>query len=74
MSVGVREALHKVVRREDLAETEAAAVMGEILAGESSPALIGSLLTALVIKGETTDEIVGFARAMRSAASSCAWS
>ena len=68
MSVGVREALHKVVRREDLTETEAAAVMGEILAGESSPALIGSLLTALVIKGETTDEIVGFARAMRSAA------
>lgn len=68
MSVGVREALHKVVRREDLTEAEAAAVMGEILAGESSPALIGSLLTALVIKGETTDEIVGFARAMRSAA------
>ena len=68
MSVGVREALHKAVRREDLTETEAAAVMGEILAGKSSPALIGSLLTALVIKGETTDEIVGFARAMRSAA------
>ena len=66
--VGVREALHKVVRRENLTETEAVTVMGEILAGESSPALIGSLLTALVIKGETTDEIVGFARAMRSAA------
>ena len=66
--VGVREALHKVVRRENLTETEAVTVMGEILAGESSPTLIGSLLTALVIKGETTDEIVGFARAMRSAA------
>ena len=66
--VGVREALHKVVRRENLTETEAVTVMGEILAGESSPALIGSLLTALVMKGETTDEIVGFARAMRSAA------
>jgi len=64
----VREALHKVVRREDLSEDEAVSVMGEILAGESSPALIGSLLTALAMKGETVDEIVGFARAMRAAA------
>ncbi len=64
----MREALHKVVRREDLSEDEAVSVMGEILAGESSPALIGSLLTALAMKGETVDEIVGFARAMRAAA------
>ena len=64
----VREALHRVVRREDLSEDEAVSVMGEILAGESSPALIGSLLTALVMKGETVNEIVGFARAMRAAA------
>lgn len=64
----MREALHKVVRRENLSEDEAMSVMGEILAGESSPALIGSLLTALAMKGETVDEIVGFARAMRAAA------
>ncbi len=66
--VAVRKALHKVVRREDLTEAEAVAVMGEILGGESSPALTAALLTALVMKGESVDEIVGFARAMRSAA------
>ena len=66
--VAVREALHKVVRREDLTEAEAVSVMGEILGGESSPALTGALLTALAMKGESVDEIVGFARAMRAAA------
>jgi anthranilate phosphoribosyltransferase len=66
--VAVRKALHKVVRRDDLAEAEAVAVMGEILGGESSPALTAALLTALVMKGESVDEIVGFARAMRAAA------
>ena len=68
LRMSVREALHKVVRREALSEDEAVSVMGEILAGESSPALIGSLLTGLAMKGETVDEIVGFARAMRAAA------
>ena len=42
--------------------------MREILAGEASPTLIGALLVALRMKGETVDEIVGFARAMRAAA------
>jgi len=64
----VREALHKVVRRGNLTEAEAASVMGEILGGESSPVLTGALLTALAMKGETVDEIAGFARAMRAAA------
>jgi anthranilate phosphoribosyltransferase len=64
----VLEALHKVTRREHLSEPEAAAVLGEILRGEATPALIGGLLVALRMKGETVDEIVGFARAMRAAA------
>ena len=65
----VREALHKAAQREDLSEAEALAVMNEILSGPSTPTLIGALLVALSMKGETVDEIVGFARAMRSQAS-----
>ncbi len=64
----VLEALHKVTRREDLSEAEAAEVLGEILRGEATPALISGLLVALRMKGETVDEVVGFARAMRAAA------
>ena len=62
------DALHKAARRNDLSETEAAEVMQEILAGDVSPTLIGALLVALQMKGETVDEIVGFARTMRAAA------
>jgi anthranilate phosphoribosyltransferase len=64
----VLEALHKVARRENLSEQEAAEVLGEILRGEATPALISGLLVALRMKGETVDEVVGFARAMRAAA------
>jgi anthranilate phosphoribosyltransferase len=55
-----------LVRGEHLAETEAAAAMGEIMAGEATPAQIGGFLLALRAKGETIDEIVGLARTMRS--------
>ncbi|MEX2303133.1 MAG: anthranilate phosphoribosyltransferase [Bryobacterales bacterium] len=69
----VLEALHKVTRREDLSEPEASAVLGEILRGEATPVLISGLLVALRMKGETVDEIVGFARAMRAAAAKVEW-
>jgi anthranilate phosphoribosyltransferase len=61
----VVEALEKVVRGEDLTRAEAEGAMGEILAGRASDALIAGLLTALRMKGETVDEVVGFATAMR---------
>jgi anthranilate phosphoribosyltransferase len=64
----VLQALHKVTRREHLSEPEAAEVLGEILRGEASVPLISALLVALRMKGETVDEVVGFARAMRAAA------
>jgi len=60
------QALHRIVRRGGLSEAEASEVMAEILDGRVSPAVIGALLTALSMKGETVDEIVGFARAMRA--------
>jgi len=62
----VEAALQKVVARQDLSELEAAGALGEILDGETEPALIAGLLTALAMKGETVDEVVGLARSMRA--------
>ncbi len=61
----IREAIAKVVVREDLSEAEAAQVMAEIMEGESTPAQLGALLTGLRMKGESVSEITGMARVMR---------
>ncbi len=63
----IREAIAKLVKREDLTVEEAEAAMGVIMAGEATPAQIGAFLIALRMKGETIPEIVGCARAMRQA-------
>ncbi len=60
------EALQQVVRGESLSAAEAAAVMAIIMEGEATPAQIGALLTALRLKGESVEEITGFARGMRA--------
>ena len=62
------DALHKTTKREHLTVGEAAAAMNEILTGEVGPVLVSGLLVALAMKGETVDEIVGFARTMRARA------
>ncbi|MBI3598125.1 MAG: anthranilate phosphoribosyltransferase [Nitrospirae bacterium] len=49
----------------DLAETEAEAVMREIMEGAATPAQIASFITALRMKGESLTEICGSARVMR---------
>ncbi len=64
----IKEAIAKVVDREDLCEAEMHAVMSEIMSGEASPAQIGAFITALRMKGESIDEIVGAVRAMRAKA------
>jgi anthranilate phosphoribosyltransferase len=51
-----------------LARDQAREVMAEVLAGKCSDAQIAALLVALRMKGETVEEIVGFAEAIRSAA------
>jgi anthranilate synthase/phosphoribosyltransferase len=51
-----------------LTEEQAAEVMGLVMDGEATPAQIASLMTAMRMKGETVDEITGFARAMRARA------
>jgi anthranilate phosphoribosyltransferase len=50
--------------REDLSHVAAQSVMGQVLAGEATPAQIAALVTALRMKGETIDEMAGFVRAM----------
>ena len=64
----IKEAIGKVVRGDNMTEEEMEMAMVEILTGKATPAQIGSLITALRIKGETVDEITGAARAMRARA------
>ena len=61
----IAETLHKVGAGGDLSRVEAEAVMEELLEGRLAQADIVSLLTTLRAKGETVDELVGFARVMR---------
>jgi anthranilate phosphoribosyltransferase len=66
----ITDALHRIANhRESLAREEARAVMAEVLAGGCTDAQIAALLVALHMKGETVEEIVGFAEAIRAAAS-----
>lgn len=67
----ITDVLHRVVNhRQSLSREEARIVMAEILAGECTDAQIAALLVALSMKGETVEEIVGFAEAIRAAATS----
>jgi anthranilate phosphoribosyltransferase len=61
----IHEALDKLIKGEDLSRAEAQAAMEQILSGHASTEQIAALLIALRIKGETVDELVGFALAMR---------
>ncbi|MGC2406415.1 MAG: anthranilate phosphoribosyltransferase [Candidatus Cybelea sp.] len=57
--------LRRVLAREDLSQHEAASFVGEIMDGNYTPAQAAALLAALAAKGESVDEIIGAARAMR---------
>ncbi len=62
----IREALDALINQgRHLTEDEAAAVMDEIMSGETTPAQLAAFLTALRMRGETVDEITGMARVMR---------
>jgi anthranilate phosphoribosyltransferase len=61
----LKNAIGRLVDREDLSETEAAEIMGTIMEGNASQAQIGAFLTALRLKGETPVEIAAFAGVMR---------
>ena len=65
----ITDALHKIAHhRHSLSREEARQVMSEILSGKTTDAQIAALLVALHMKGETVEEIVGFAEAIRAVA------
>jgi anthranilate phosphoribosyltransferase len=65
----ITDTLHRIVNhRLSLSREEARDVMTEILAGKCTDAQIAALLVALHMKGETVEEIVGLAEAIRAAA------
>ncbi len=60
--------LRKALLAEPLSQAEAHALMNRIMAGELTPAQTAGVLIALRTRGETTEEIAGFAAGMREAA------
>ncbi len=60
--------LERVVSCQDLSAEDALAAMRVILSGEAGQPEIAGFLIGLRMKGETSDELVGFARAMRERA------
>jgi len=59
-------AIGKVVRGQSLTEAEAAQAMETIMAGDATPSQIAGFIVALLIKGETVEEITGMARTARA--------
>ncbi|MBQ11721.1 MAG: anthranilate phosphoribosyltransferase [Planctomyces sp.] len=64
----IRESIDTVVSGQSLSMEDASSVMREIMEGEATPAQLGAFLTALALKGETTQEIAGMAKVMREMA------
>lgn len=62
----IKECIKKLVDGQDLSLAESQEAMDEIMTGSATPSQIASLITALRIKGETPEEITGFAKVMRS--------
>lgn len=63
-----KRALSKVASKKNLSGAESAEVFGEIMSGEVDGAIMAAFLTALKMKGEIVDEVVGAASAMRARA------
>ncbi|MCK6371999.1 MAG: anthranilate phosphoribosyltransferase [Gammaproteobacteria bacterium] len=68
MSAAVQAALARLVARESLSRPEAAGLMRALAEDTLAPALAGAVLAALRAKGETAEELRGFASAMRELA------
>lgn len=62
----IKFAIRKVVDGEPLTFEEAGLAMDQIMTGNATPAQIAALLTAMRVRGETVDEIAGFASTMRA--------
>jgi len=64
-SLSIRAVLAMLVEGESLSAGDMANVVGQIMDGHATPAQVGALLAALRMKGESVDEVVGAAMAMR---------
>ncbi|MFC2002668.1 anthranilate phosphoribosyltransferase [Chloroflexota bacterium] len=64
----IKEAIQALISGRSLTVEEAASVMEEIMQGEATPSQFGAFVTALRLKGETVDEIVGLAKTMKAEA------
>lgn len=62
----IQEAIARVVQRRNLSREYASLVLREIMEGRATSAQISGLLVALRMKGETVEEITGFAETMRA--------
>jgi len=65
MSETMRAALAAVVEGRTLSRADARDAMGAVMDGDATPSQLAALLVALRMRGETIDELVGFATAMR---------
>jgi anthranilate phosphoribosyltransferase len=61
----IKEAIHKLLNRENLSLDMTKSVMDEIMSGNATNAQIASFITAMRMKGETIDEITACAMIMR---------
>lgn len=58
--------LNKLIARQDLTQTESAALLEAMLGADATDARIAAVLVALAGKGETEAELAGFAQTMRA--------
>lgn len=68
VEISLKAALKKVTSGEILSRDESASAMREIMAGEAAPTVVACLVGALKMRGETVEEITGFAQSMREQA------
>ena len=64
----IQQAIAGAIEGVSLTEAEAMEVMNGIMSGDATPAQIGAFLVAFRLKGETIEEVTGFARVMRAKA------
>lgn len=62
----ISQALNQLLEGQALERAQAFALMDRVFSGDATPAQLAALLTALRMKGETPEEVAGFAEAMRS--------
>ncbi len=68
-NMNIVDGIRRVVEGQHLSRSEAESVMNEIMSGNATDAQIASFLTALRMKCETVDELIGFAKVIRAKAS-----